>query len=162
MPDVKNICKIKGILDKILETEPTAEELDYDDAAVGMYSRMSNLKDAIERYGLDGIEPIECKGIRPEWMRRSLTINDEDFQNLVKSIFGEHAQANYDYEDGSIFVDQEPGYAGSETNCISGYELSDRIAAHIGTDPSTTSLRMIAGEEYAVVIIMYKDPYDEP
>ena len=42
---------IKTLLDEILMTEPSDEELDYDDAAIDMYADLHNLKESMEQLG---------------------------------------------------------------------------------------------------------------
>lgn len=134
MPDIKNIEHIKGYLDKILENEPSDEELDYDEEAIGMYADMHNLKESIENFGLDGIEPDpEPNNCRESWKKRCLTIPYDE----LDSIFDEETIKERILCDGVIYLDSD---------------LIELLSKHFGVHVESAHLDLA---EYETLFIIY-------
>lgn len=50
--DTKKLQMISSILDDILNVEPTAKDLDYDDDAMSLYEQLKSLKATLDNMGL--------------------------------------------------------------------------------------------------------------
>lgn len=50
--DKHKLQMLAQIVDDILETEPSDEDLDNDDTAIEMYANIKNLKESLKKYGL--------------------------------------------------------------------------------------------------------------